>query len=379
MPFFIRKALSFGPIRFNLSKSGVGISAGVTGFRLGSGPAGNYVHAGRHGLYYKKFFSEGKKGKNKVDNNTKNINTVNPDETIIDSGSVLNMIDSNSSDLIKEINTKNKLTSYFPISIIFCLIINVIFYSHFNLGSLFNLSLENMTNFNLFTIISQIILITASIYFCFKMYKKDLFRKTTVLLFELDDDLKDIYEKVYNSIEELKTIKKISNVFKKVDVHYDRKYHAGAGELVDKTDVNLFFKNPKFLKTNIDPPCIPAGKESLYFLPTTLLVCEGINVGSIPYNEIKVTKSIVRFIEDGNVPSDAKVVDSTWEKVNKDGSPDRRFSSNRELPIVEYDVLKLESNSGLNEMFYFSKSGVIKNFINNIKLLGKYYNSQKTF
>jgi len=50
--FYIRKSVSFGPIRFNLSKSGVGASVGVTGFRVGVRPNGkSYLHAGRYGLY----------------------------------------------------------------------------------------------------------------------------------------------------------------------------------------------------------------------------------------------------------------------------------------------------------------------------------------
>jgi hypothetical protein len=57
MGLFLRKSFRVGPIRFNLSKSGLGISGGVKGARLGVGPHGTYVHAGRHGLYYRKNLS----------------------------------------------------------------------------------------------------------------------------------------------------------------------------------------------------------------------------------------------------------------------------------------------------------------------------------
>jgi hypothetical protein len=50
--FYIRKSMRLWPVRFNLSKSGLGASVGVRGLRLGSGPRGTYVHAGRGGLYY---------------------------------------------------------------------------------------------------------------------------------------------------------------------------------------------------------------------------------------------------------------------------------------------------------------------------------------
>jgi uncharacterized protein YqjF (DUF2071 family) len=54
MAFYIRKSLSLGPIRLNFSKSGVGISAGVRGARVGINSRGKrYIHAGRHGIYYR--------------------------------------------------------------------------------------------------------------------------------------------------------------------------------------------------------------------------------------------------------------------------------------------------------------------------------------
>lgn len=43
MGFDRSKRISVGPLRFNLSKSGIGVSVGVTGLRFGVGPGGNYV------------------------------------------------------------------------------------------------------------------------------------------------------------------------------------------------------------------------------------------------------------------------------------------------------------------------------------------------
>ena len=54
MSWYLKKAFRFGPIRFNLSKSGIGVSGGVKGFRVGTGPRGPYVHAGRGGIYCRK-------------------------------------------------------------------------------------------------------------------------------------------------------------------------------------------------------------------------------------------------------------------------------------------------------------------------------------
>ena len=60
MGFYIRKSFRLGPIRFNLSKSGVGLSAGVRGARIGvNARRKRYIHLGRGGIYYRKSLPEG--------------------------------------------------------------------------------------------------------------------------------------------------------------------------------------------------------------------------------------------------------------------------------------------------------------------------------
>ena len=58
MGWYLKKAFRLGPIRLNLSKSGIGVSTGVKGFRVGTGPRGPYIHAGRGGIYYRKSLDE---------------------------------------------------------------------------------------------------------------------------------------------------------------------------------------------------------------------------------------------------------------------------------------------------------------------------------
>ena len=51
MSWFIRKAFRVGPVRLNLSKSRLGVSAAVTGARIGVDARSRpYAYAGRHGL-----------------------------------------------------------------------------------------------------------------------------------------------------------------------------------------------------------------------------------------------------------------------------------------------------------------------------------------
>ncbi len=53
MGWFFRKSAKFGPFRLNLSKSGIGVLAGIKGARVSTGPRGTYLNLGRGGLYYR--------------------------------------------------------------------------------------------------------------------------------------------------------------------------------------------------------------------------------------------------------------------------------------------------------------------------------------
>src|SRR4051794_21635675 len=53
MGLSFRKSFRAGPVRFNLSKSGIGVSTGVRGMRIGTGPRGAYIAGGAKGVYFR--------------------------------------------------------------------------------------------------------------------------------------------------------------------------------------------------------------------------------------------------------------------------------------------------------------------------------------
>ena len=58
MGFSYRKRINMGPLRINVSKSGVGVSAGPKGIRMGIDSKGrSYVRGGAKGLYYNSYGS----------------------------------------------------------------------------------------------------------------------------------------------------------------------------------------------------------------------------------------------------------------------------------------------------------------------------------
>jgi hypothetical protein len=69
-----------------------------------------------------------------------------------------------------------------------------------------------------------------------------------------------------------------------------------------------------------------------------------------------------KFIERGTIPADSPTIGHTWVKVNKDGSPDKRFKGNVQIPIMQYGTLRLRSGTGLNEEYLISNAPLCDKF-----------------
>src|SRR6185437_11923904 len=103
--------ISAGPFRFNLSGSGIGMSVGVKGLRVGTGPRGNYVHMGRGGLYYRASLGGRPRATSSRVSSPRTVPQPQPvatdaQMTAVETGDVLEMAPSNGSDVIDQINEK---------------------------------------------------------------------------------------------------------------------------------------------------------------------------------------------------------------------------------------------------------------------------------
>lgn len=74
----------------------------------------------------------------------------------------------------------------------------------------------------------------------------------------------------------------------------------------------------------------------------------------LEYKDVELEYAPTRFIEDESLPHDSLVVGQTWAKANKDGSPDRRFASNRQIPVAQYGRMVLKSGTGMHEEYMVS-------------------------
>jgi hypothetical protein len=356
MGFYIRKAISVGPFRFNLSKSGVGVSAGVKGLRFGTGPRGNYVHIGRGGVYYRKTLPSGSTGRNQTQNSPElqQINTEIAHEPLreIESGHIIQMVDSSSADLVAEMNANRKKVRIWPFIVVLGALLTFVAFKNS----------ETPTLAVVIAAVSVALTVFASV--------KDSLRKTTVLFFELEPEIEALYQKLHDSFGQLSSSSSKWHIEAEGAVK-DRKRNAGATSVIKRTSISLGIRNPPYVKTNVSVPSIPVGKQTLYFFPDKVLIFEPNGVGAVSYPNLRISVESTRFIEDGSVPRDAKVVDRTWKYVNKRGGPDKRFKDNLELPIALYEDLNFTSDTGLNERIEISRVGHGDGFSNAIAMLAK--------
>lgn len=353
MGFYFRKSISVGPFRFNLSKSGIGVSTGIPGLRIGTGPRGTYIHAGKGGLYYRKTLSAGN-GKRKGTVNTVPLPVTTPPAVPlsvvppvfgsspalveIESGSVLRMTDSSSADLLTELNKKRRAMRFWPAVAAMSIGVGLAFPPMLLVG----------------------FAATAACYWW------DMVRKTAVLMYELEPEAADDYNALHEAFEALAAAKGQWHIAATQEV-LDRKRHAGAADSVKRTAIRLSKAAPRFVKTNIEVPMISAGQQSLYFFPDRLFIFDGDGVGAVAYSDLTMQVRTTNFIEEERVPEDTQVVGSTWKYLNKDGGPDRRFSDNRQIPIVLYDQIWFGSRTGLNEIVQISRVGPASQFAHAVR------------
>jgi hypothetical protein len=201
-------------------------------------------------------------------------------------------------------------------------------------------------------------------------HTRDALEKTVVLFYDFDPDMESAYAKLHTAASQLANCAAAWHIEASGKVH-DRKYHAGASDLVRRKNTSIRKAEPPYVKTNIETVAVGVGRQTLHFFPDRVLIYDQNGVGAVGYQELRVEVGATRFIESESVPRDAEVVDRTWKYVNKSGGPDKRFKDNKELPICRYEEITLSSQSGLNEVLQLSRCGAGSNFAEAISSLGK--------
>jgi hypothetical protein len=334
MSFYVRKSVKAGPFRFNLSKSGVGVSAGVPGFRVGSGPRGNYVRVGAGGVYYRATLG--------AQQPTTPEPTWQPpppppvaDVLLEDitGAEATELLPTGSGDIVEQLNQVASRWRIFP----------------WALGLLIVVLLAQ-------PVVGAVLLLPGVPGLTW-LWFNDRARRTVVAFYDVNDTPAAWFQGLVDAAQALAGSHALWRVDAAGNVRttYQYKVNAGAGTIVSRKRAGASDQPPAALATNIAVPSITAGKSALYFLPDRVLVNDAKRFSDVSYAELQIQMTSQRFIESQRPPRDAAQVDTTWQYVNVKGGPDQRFKNNRQLPVMLYGELDLASGGGLHWLLQCSQ------------------------
>ncbi|WP_268884934.1 DUF4236 domain-containing protein [Lolliginicoccus suaedae] len=347
MGFYIRKSVKAGPFRFNLSKSGIGVSTGVPGFRVGSGPRGNYVHAGRHGVYYRKSLGGGgtrskRRGTGRADSQQGSPRAAGaPGPSLRDATGVeaLRLEPTGGGDVVDQLNEAAARRGWFwPAVALFAIV-------------------------GLVTVPLGLLAWLVAIPVCWWLWQRDRARGTAVVMYDVEDELDEWFDALVGNWAWLTGSERIWRVVAEGAVASagQWKSRAGATSLIDREPARASLAGPRHLTSNVVVPTLAAGSSALYFLPDRVLVRDGKHYTDVAYEHLASMAGTTTFIEQPSaVPGDARETGSTWQHVNKDGSPDRRFRHNARLAVVQYDQWRVRSTHGLDWRIQVSRDGAAR-------------------
>src|ERR1700683_3265934 len=338
MGFYVRKSIKAGPFRYNLSKSGVGVSVGVPGFRVGTGPRGNYIRAGKGGVYYRATLG-GSRRSPAVASRPARVPppAVGADVPMEDvtGASAAELVPTGADDLVSQLNAAGR---HVPLGWPTLLIVLVLSIAAGGVGAIVALAL--------------------GLPLSFWLYQRDRARRSVVVFYDVEDDHARWFASLVENFEALIKMSQAwrVNTSGRVQSTYQYKVNSGAKDIVKRVDAKRSLRGPKNLAANISVPTVESGRQALHFLPDRLVVRDGRRFSDLSYGALAARYSPQRFIESGRTPRDAQQVDTTWRYVNVKGGPDRRFKDNKQLPVMLYGQLDLSAPGGLHWLIECSRA-----------------------
>lgn len=337
MGWYLRKSFGFGPLRVNLSKSGLGYSLGVRGARIGVNSRGTYIRMGRGGIYYQKYL-ETQSGSRSEPLRV----PAEPQPTselelaqVIHTASASSLQDSSASELLQEITLHHNKALFAPV----VMVIAGLALAGGMMGSL--------------PIWADAAIVVVGAIAAAIATRADYRRKVVHLDYALEPESERAYAALLQGIEQLRALGGLWRI-SSGQVNTDTKYHAGAGYSVKRNRIAMTFEPPSYIKTEVAVYMVNTGPQRLYFLPDRILVYEGDQIGAIQYSDLTFKVIPSTFVESETVPFDSEIIGRTWRYTNKGGGPDRRFSVNPEIPVVRYAEITLQSANGLNYLIQAS-------------------------
>lgn len=352
MAFKFRKRITLFPgFKINLSKSGMSATIGMRGMNVNIGKSGSYLNVGfpGTGIYDRVKLSENKET---------------PNEAIPS--------EFNSSDASLKEKTTIEYKSFNPELVtsegLFGLKDSII-----NAQSEKQRLLEESKEAKTRYILAKIIYVVSCVFvfgFFVKWFKSNLNEKKDIsdeaqkihenfcvdIEFDLDKEVLNEYIDVKNYFNGMMKCQSVWDV--KTSTETDKaKERTIASNSITREKIRFEMSKLDFISSKFEALKMNnANGGDLYVYPGFVLLLNRFSdeFGIVDFRDINLSSARCSFVEAEFVPTDSRIVGRTWKYANKNGSPDKRFNNNYEIPIVLYSEFILKSAGGLNECYMIS-------------------------
>lgn len=183
---------------------------------------------------------------------------------------------------------------------------------------------------------------------------------------QMDSVLDEKYLKLQYAFDELMTSNKI---WDKTSAVTNSDNRSAANSSIERKETQIAYKKIPFINSKYEAMCFKNQNGSdIYLYPGfAALFDNNNNFGLIELEKLSIKHKTYNFLEEEKIPNDTKIVGETWKKVNKNGTPDKRFKENYKIPVVEYGELMFETSTGVFEIFIFSNNELSEKFSNVFK------------
>lgn len=364
---FRKRVRLFPGFSLNLSKSGMSATVGIKGFSVNIGPHGTYLNTGIPGTgIYDRIRLDG------ADSNAPEPNGNNvPDHSLTDSYYVEKEIKSFNPELL----TSDSMYGLKQ-SILDAKKVKQEMYNEYQEAN----SSKNLTLF--FLILLHIVIIGFFLKKLKAQYnekkrfanelKQDYENFSLKIEFNFDKGLLNDYITLRKAFTQVSNSQRVWDItsYKRTDKFHERTI---ADNSVSRTPVSFCEDTLSFI--NVDYSALVfknANGGDLFLYPGFLIMKDKGNdaFAIIDLKTVQVNISTSHFHEEESVPTDSTNVGYTWKYCNKNGTRDKRFNNNYQIPIMKYCRLNFNSEDGLNEEYMVSNfddcalfGTLIKNYI----------------
>lgn len=355
---FRRKAKLFPGVYLNFSKSGISTTIGVPGASINLGKQGAYLNTGipGTGIYDRQKIGGGRKDKQPTP--FAEIETPSESYSIHDVGAIkTDHVEATTTEGLQDLK-KTLLACYQERNDLKSEIIKA----------------KINHKFATFLMVFSYILIVGFFIKWFKENRKDKKEYLVEVQNQIDNCFVNIdmdvdeqidmkYLALLDNYKTMLSCDKIWDITSSVAVD-QKAIRSAASTSVTRKLVKFGYGNMDIIKSKYDALHFEnANGGDLYIYPAFLAIVDAQKkFGLVDIRELDFNFHGQRFLEEEGVPKDAAVVDKTWAKVNKNGTPDKRFKDNYEIPICHYGEFKLTSSTGLNEAYSLSNYEKSKRF-----------------